>query len=242
VSLETWKLICETLGILAVAASVLFGALALVIGNRINKVQSAQVRQFDERLTAAKTELGQQQIRAATAERDAADAKKAASDADAKAESFRLDIARANERAAEANKIAEQEHLARVRIEEKLAGWSMGAEAQARLLEKVRAFEGTPFDLGADPSAAGFMEVIDGILLAAKWKRQTPDGILLNRKARINFISGIFVEIASSREKEFRPAASALLAALQAEGIPAQGQIAKEEPDVTAIHIIIGSK
>ncbi|HEX3153037.1 MAG TPA: hypothetical protein VHV32_00345 [Candidatus Angelobacter sp.] len=186
--------------------------------------------------------------RASKAQESLALAEQHSAEANAKAESFRLDIAKANERASDATKVAEQEHLARVRIEEKLAGWSMSAGAQARLIEKIKRFENTPFDLGANPSEAGFMEVIDSILLAAKWKRQIPKPdnplgiILLGNKARINLVSGFFVEYAASRDKEFRPAATVLIEALRAEGIPAQGQIAPNEPDDSAIHIVIGSK
>ena len=240
-SLETWKDTFEIGGVVLLLLTFAFGSGALFVNRRLNALQAKELADF-------RIKFEEEQQKTALAQKEAAEAKGAAGDADAKAEGFRLDIAKANERAAEANKAAEQEHLARVRIEEKLAGWSVSAQAQARLIEKVRRFEGTPYDLGANPSEAGFVEVIDGILLAAKWKRQIPKPgdplavILLNGKARINFVSGIFVEFAASRDKEFRPAASALIEALRAEGIPAQGQIATSEPDESAIHVIIGSK
>jgi hypothetical protein len=44
-------------------------AVVLVTGNIINNRQATQLREFDQGLTAAKTELGKQQERAATAER-----------------------------------------------------------------------------------------------------------------------------------------------------------------------------
>ena len=44
-------------------------AVVLVTGNIVNKRQAAKLREFDQGLTAAKTELGKQQERAATAER-----------------------------------------------------------------------------------------------------------------------------------------------------------------------------
>jgi hypothetical protein len=44
-------------------------AIVLVTGNIINKRQAAQLREFDQGLTNAKTQLGKQQERAATAER-----------------------------------------------------------------------------------------------------------------------------------------------------------------------------
>jgi hypothetical protein len=92
------------------------------------------------------------------------------------------------------------------------------------------------------------MEVIDGILGSAGWIRQAPKAanpilnILLNGKARINYVSGFYVEIASSRLKDLGPAATALVEALKAEGIPAQAQMSPNEPDATAIHLVVGNK
>jgi hypothetical protein len=45
-------------------------AVVLVTGSIINRRQAAQLREFEQGLTAAKTELGKQQERAATAERN----------------------------------------------------------------------------------------------------------------------------------------------------------------------------
>ena len=239
-SVEVWKSIFDWATVVLIAFTVVSGAGALITGDIINKRQETKTREFERQLTEAKTELGKQQERAAHAE-------KAAADASAKAEAFRLDIAKANERAALANQKAEEERLARVRIEEKLAGWSMDSGAQARLIEELKAFGGTHYDLGADPSEAAFMEVIDSMLIAAKWQRQTTSDnriaqILLNNKARINLVSGFWVQYAISRDKDFRPAATALVEALRAGGIPAQGQMSTTEPNTTAIHIIIGKK
>src|SRR5258708_37451565 len=57
--------------IVVVLAGLTFVSIAVVLitGNIINKRQAAQLRDFDAGLTAAKTELGKQQERAATAER-----------------------------------------------------------------------------------------------------------------------------------------------------------------------------
>ncbi len=182
-----------------------FGAGVLITGNVINSRQAKQLRQFDRDLTDAKTELGKQQERAAHAERDVAEAKKAAGDADAKAEGFRRDIATANERAADANKVAEGERLARVRIEEKLAGWKLDGGAQQRIISKIKQYEKTPFDLGTNPNELTFMETMDSILVGSGWTRQIPSSdnplfnLLLNGKARINYVSGIYIEIAASQ-------------------------------------------
>ena len=247
-SSESWKLVFEICALVAVGISVAAGAAALDLGNRINKSQAAQLRQFDKDLTAAKIELGEQETRAANAERDAAEAKKAAGDAGAKAEGFRLDIAKANGRAAEANRIAEEEKLARVRIEEKLAGWKLDAGAQQRIISKIKQYEKTPFDLGTTPNELPFMETMDSILLGAGWTRQLPSSdnplfnLLLNGKARINYVSGIYIEISVSKTAELQPAAEALTRAFMAEGIPIKAQTAVYKLEDNAVHIVIGSK
>src|SRR2546429_2659345 len=109
----------------------------------------------------------------------------------------------AEKSAAEANKKAEEERLARARIEEKLAGWKLGATAQARVIEALKDHKGTPYDLGANPNEVTFMETLDSLLLASGWRRLTPKAIsgsgvdvLLNGKARINYVTGIYVEVA----------------------------------------------
>jgi hypothetical protein len=247
-SVDRWN--AAMIGALVFAA---FAAVAVVVTTHIALKRAKQLAGVQGRLLQAKDS----QLALDLKEKDwkIAEAGTKAATAEEKAENFRLDIAKANERAAEADaraaiatQKAEEEHLARVRIEEKLAGWSITAQDQARLIERLKGFNGTPFDLGADPSEAGFMEVIDSLLLAAKWNRQIPKPdnqlgqILLNSKARINFVSGFFVEYAASKDKEFRPAASVLIDGLRTAGIPAEGQIATNEPDVTAIHIIVGKK
>jgi hypothetical protein len=177
-----------------------------------------------------------------------ATARKEAAAAQSTAEGFRFAIAKANDDASEANKIAEQEHLARVRIEEKLAGWKLDAGAQQRIISKIKKYEKTPFDLGTTPNELTFMETIDSILLGAGWIRQTPSSdnplfnLLLNGKARINYVSGIYIEIAASKAAELQPAAEALARALMDEGIPIKTQKALHEPDENAVHVVIGSK
>jgi hypothetical protein len=235
--LEWWKTFFEAGGVILLFLTLVFGAAALLTARRINQGQARRLRDFDKELVDAKAELARQQERAANAERDAAEAKKAA-------EIFGLQIATANAQAAEADQKAEEEHLARVRIEEKLTGWKLDAPAQARLVDKLKLFQNTPFDLRANPVEASFMEVLDAVLHSAGWTRQIPtgDNILLDGKARITYASGVTVEIAAYRLGDLGPAAEALVTGLNAEGIPARNQVALQEPDPSAIHVIIGDK
>lgn len=152
-------------------------------------------------------------------------------------------------RAAEATKLAEQEHLARVRLEDKLAGWRLSAPAQSRVIDTIKGYAGTPYDLGANPNQIAFMETVDGMLTAAGWHRLTPQpppgagmALLLDGKARINYVSGIYIEIALSRLDQWGPAVQALRAAFEVEGIPVIAQTSPNQTDDTAVHVVIGSK
>jgi hypothetical protein len=214
------------------------------------------IRSFDESVlvetqgksSAAFERAAQTEREAAQENARAAQALEAAENARRDAEGFKLQIAQANERAAQAEKATEDERLARIRLEEKLGGWKLDAAAQTRVIAKLKEYKGTPFDLGATPSEIAFMETMDGICTSAEWVRQIPKSdnpilnLLLNGKARINYVSGFYVEIASSSANRFEPAVKSLVLALRAEGIPAQGQINEKEPDASAIHIVVGSR
>jgi hypothetical protein len=150
-------------------------------------------------------------------------------------------------RIAEANRTTEQERLARIRIEERLAGWRLDAAAQQRLLEKVKPYK-VRFELWVHPSEFRFMQVIDRILREAGWAWQKPTtgnqifDILLDGKAAINYNSGITIEVAQERWNDFGPAATALTHGLIAEGIPARGHIVPRGADPSAIHVVIGNR
>jgi hypothetical protein len=163
-------------------------------------------------------------------------------------------IADAGARAAEANEKAESERLARVKIEERLAGWKLGLEAQARLIERLKPFASTPFDLSVNPVETGFMETLNGVLVAAGWSRQEPKPsgtpppgavaipLLIHDKASMITSAGISVEIAQERMKDFERAGAALVEGLTAEGIPAKAVKVGPDPNPDSIHVVIGSR
>jgi hypothetical protein len=161
-------------------------------------------------------------------------------------------LAATTQRAAEANRLAEQEHLARVRLEDKLAGWRLSAPAQSRVIDAIRNYAGTPYDLGANPNELAFTETMDGMLTAAGWHPLIPKAqpgplglgaiILLDGKARVNYVAGVYLEIAPSRIPQWAPAVKALRDALEAEGIPAKATTSPNDTDTTAVHVVIGSK
>lgn len=148
-SLEWWKSAFEIGGVALLLFTFIAGAGVVWFSRKLNSIQAQQLQQFDKDLTDAKTELGKQEERAAVAERElkgvdtktegfrlaiaeanerAAKAQESlalaeqhSAEANAKAEGFKLDIAQANKSAAEANRIAEQERLARLQLEARLA-------------------------------------------------------------------------------------------------------------------------
>lgn len=215
-----------------------------------------------ERAAKTEQEAAQENALAAQAEKEAqeenakaAKALESAETARKEAEGFQLQIAQANERAAqadqkaaEANRTAKEEQLARTRLEETLSGWKLDAEAQARVLDKIKPHPNTPFDLATNPAEYGFMEILDGLLHSANWTRQPPKSdnplgqLLIDGKSSIWFGSGLYVEFSSTRAKDFSAPAEALVLALQAEGIPAKGHLLTNDPNPSAIHIAIGKR
>lgn len=200
-------------------------AIAVVVATRIALTRAKQLAYVQAELTQAKD----RQLRLDLKDKDEK-------------------IAEANLRAASAEDKAEEERLARVRIEEKLAGWRLEAAAQQRIVNHLKPYKGTPFDLGVNPNERVFMETVDSILISSGWDRHMPKpdnplvSILMDGKARVNYVSGISVEVSQSSMRTFGPAMEALVAALNKEGIPAKGYGSLSEPDASAIHILIGSK
>jgi hypothetical protein len=157
-------------------------------------------------------------------------------------------IAEATQRAAEANRTAEQERLARIRIEERLAGWRLEPEAEARLIDKLKPYK-VPFALWVNPVEFRFMHIIDRVLRQAGWTWHQPPisnpvfNILLDGKAAITYHSGITIELAQERWSDFGPAANALIQSLNAEGIAAKlNVVTAGAGDPTTLHVVIGNR
>ena len=67
-SVELWKTIFDWSAVVLVGLTFVAGAGGLIVGRILTDRQADQLREFDQGLTAAKTELGKQQTRAAEAE------------------------------------------------------------------------------------------------------------------------------------------------------------------------------
>ncbi|MFL5152866.1 MAG: hypothetical protein ACJ8C3_08365 [Microvirga sp.] len=82
-------------------------------------------------------------------------------------------VAAAEERAAEANRLAEEERHNRLKLETARAWRSMSAEGQASLIERLKAFPGTRYDMltvSDDAECASFTFGLTVTLEAAGWQ------------------------------------------------------------------------
>jgi hypothetical protein len=173
------------------------------------------------------------------------------------AEGLRLQIAQANERAANnereatvLQKLAEDERLARVKIEEKLAYRHLNDEQREHVWAKLEAFAGQKvnlFALGSDPERLAIGSDIASALHRGGWIIYGFAETMANRP----LLSGIVVEVNDDASESAREAAKSLVLALRAEQLIVIGPQPPERvyhatlgaPDLTVpITITIGSK
>lgn len=239
-SLEFWKNIFEIAGVVLLLLTFVAGAGVLWFSRKLNAVQAEQLRQFDKGLTDAKLELGKQLERAAVAEKALKDidtkaegfrlaiakaneraakaqeslalAEQHSAEADAKAEGFRLDIAQANTRAAEANRVAEQERLARLQLEARLADRILLPIQEQNLEKAFAGLKGKTVDvaiLGDTMEIAQFSDKIIACMRKA--------GVLLNLSRPIGGVSarGVLVGVKADAPPDFKQTADEFIAILQ---------------------------
>jgi hypothetical protein len=181
---------------------------------------------FASRLTAAKDEeLKRFQSEQATA----------VAEANARA-------AEANARAAEANEKAEQERLARVKIEQRLADRVLTDAQVEAIADKLKPFAGqeyrvtTYWDL-KEPLALA--NRIHQSLTRAGWKYSKPEGAT----ALFSGIGGVQVYVHPDANEVVQAAATALVSALTAEDIETdmRQQNAPNNPDIK-LYVNVGTK
>ncbi len=171
----------------------------------------------NERAAKAEEHLGESNERAANALRAAGEAKR-------DAESFRLDIAKANEQAANAekesarlSKAAEQERLARVKIEETLAWRTLSNEQKVRITNRIHPYVAQEFMIVTyqdDGECMDLMNAIYGTLVSAGWKYPNPQWSML-----VTLVRGIVLRISPEASAATKSAGEALAAVLRREGI-----------------------
>lgn len=151
-SLDFWNSVSSRLLVFAVVTGIL-AAVASGLSSWIGSAVTSQTQDAaGSRISAAELEL--QKSRERTAALDVA-------------------VADANARAAEANRTAEQERLARIKIEERLAELTAPRSIDANAVTRAaRAFPGTKFDVSVfapDPEAEGLAASIEAALTQAGW-------------------------------------------------------------------------
>jgi hypothetical protein len=143
-------------------------------------------------------------------------------DAVQQAEIARLskDTADANARAAEANQKAEEERLARVKLEERIAARTLSPEQQSRISAKLKVFKLERADISWYPDsfeATIFASQIEAALKAAGWLADgRPNDALVNG---MPIVSGVLI-MTGPNDKSVEVGA-ALLKALLHEGVAA---------------------
>ena len=164
-------------------------------------------------------------------------------------------VAEANARAADANRIAEQERLARIKIEERLAELTTPRSIDADAVTRAaRAFPGTKFDVSVfapDPEAEGLATSVEAALTRAGWiaLNWTSGSVAITRPNKptwgVNTGVGAGVLVDSLRSN---PAASAVVAAVrQTLTIPGFGFTSSNGAPIVlgnpgALHFVIGKK
>lgn len=231
----------------------LIGALAIGVISTVLVVWMGNVKEEYLRRNLADTNARAEEAKA-DASQSLATAKQAEANlagANSRAEEAKAASAEANARAAEANKIAEGERLARVKIEEKLAPRSITPEQIAGLSKRLKPYAGISVDIlqiGESPEITHFRSLIEMSLRDAGLHPLSSTAV--GSGSFIGLSVGVFID-ANDSEKI---AASALLSALNAEGITAANDgsfkrenwpgftMAPPDSNKAAIRIYVGSK
>ncbi len=163
-SLETWKSFFEIGGVILLFLTFVFGAGLVLATNRLNVRQAAQLREFDQKLTDAKTELGKQQERAANADARVAGLEADAADSKAAQQLVELELSTQQERAAKAEK-------ALLELQQRLAHRRISTSDHEILVASLRPYPGSVVEVVklGDSEAAQFADDIIAVLSEAKW-------------------------------------------------------------------------
>lgn len=196
---EVWKSIFDWATVVLIAFTVVSGAGALITGDIINKRQDARLRTFDQDLTGAKIELGNQQERAARAELAASEAKK----------------------------VAEDERLARLKLEAAVGWRSLGDEQKREIGSALTRFGNitgvSMWFVNGSPEAEQFADDIAEALRFAHIHTTTVGGVTIMREGGGNWDKPIEpantgVDISSTTNPMARELAAALVKELTSRG------------------------
>lgn len=241
-------------GVLIFLIMTALAAAGIVICQRLAFVRAGQMASAQGELDAAKehearTERDRVRTDLAKAQESLGLAEQHSAEADAKAEGFRLDIAKANERAAEANRIAEQERLARRQLERRLADRILLPQQVQAFSASLSFAKGVGVDIG----------VLGQILEIANFTKQIADALraagIAVRQWDVSNVSGRGVLVGTKPESGTLPLrlATSLVERLRSFGIDASSwkydelttgglRYGPSEPMDAPVRIFIGSK
>jgi len=155
-------------------------------------------------------------------------------------------MADAQAKAAEANRIAEEERLARIKIEQRLAPRTLTIEQQQRIVDKIKPFGRQDYSPGVtnQTEAIEFLRMMERILQVVGWHRNfIPIADINLGEASLINASGIEVQVAPKYLDDLRSVATALASALQGEGITTKLTAPLErDANPKVIYVLVGEK
>lgn len=225
----------DNIGRITMIAGFIFGGVALVLSSVsayvLYRVSNIVQEDANKRIADAKTIATEAQTRSAEANARAAEA---------------------DARAAEANRKAQEAELALVKFR-KARG--LTPEQAETVVEKIRSFSGTKFDVGHAPVGReqwDFMWQFEPVLAKAGWVHV--DWVGGEQFAKLNWtmqprrygvanVVNVSIEVHPKSLENLLPAAKALADALSETGIEATaGEFNNSSGNVDAIHVLVGEK
>lgn len=230
-----------------------FGQRNDTLAAQANAQQQQNIATLQAEARDAEARIADAEAHATTAEAQVATARAASDAASAKAESFRLDIARANERAADATQTAEADRLARIKMEQQLKARSLTEEQQQRIVASIKPFADTPYELAVNPTPEPLhlADQIDSILHSAEWipkDNASTDLRLIVRlslgtKAEETLSTGVSIQLTKALYDKYKQAADILIRALGTAGIPvSEVYLPDSDASPNNIHVVVGSQ
>lgn len=216
------------------AAITLIGVSLLMWGTR------ARDHDFETNMTQLNTDAAKANERAAQLENDAAKAREKTASLEVEAAKTKEAVAQANERAAQAEARAAEANLELAKLK---APRSLSSTQQNRIMEKLKKFSGTTFEVityPGEPEPVAFSSTIAEILVSAGW-RFNPNN---SRGSLLGLASGVVVVIGKQAGAQAEETGKALLEALASEGVSAKlGYDSLQiNPVAIAIKIQVGKK
>lgn len=161
-SLDKWAIVCGIFVAIGVVGESVVGYLHWTKGNRLHVLEETARLEQQTVVETARQHAEEASLKVATATKDIETARKEAAEANARAAESNERVALAEQAAAEAN----------LRLEQFKAPRRLTDAQRSTLLDAMREYPATKFDMGiqgSDPEAMAFAGAIETLLLAAGW-------------------------------------------------------------------------